>query len=317
MMNKRIVAVRAGGPEQLQLLEEPLPVPQPGEVRLRVLAAGVAYGDTMFRQGKSPGAPPFPLTPGYDLVGEDDAVGSGVTGFRPGDRVAALPGLGSYTTYRGLPAASLIPVPANLKPAEAVSVVLNYTTAYQLLTKAAGLRAGQSVLIHGAAGGVGTAVLQVGQLLGLTVYGTASSGKQEVIRQAGGVPIDYTKTDYVAEIQRLTGGQGVAAVLDPIGGAHVTQSYRALGRKGTLVLFGAAAATQRTGSFVFGLLGTMWRLALLKLRPDGRRITIHVHHHRESEQGERAGRPGPDGAVAERRQNQPRHCPRIAAEPGG
>ena len=276
LTNPYIAASRPGGPEQLQLLDGPLPQPQPDEVRVRVLAAGVAYGDVMLRQGKTPGAPPFPRTPGYDLVGEVEAVGSAVTTFRPGDRVAALPGSGCYTTYRCLPARDLVPVPANLEPAEVVSVLLNYTTAYQLLTRAARLTAGQSVLVHGAAGGVGTAVLQVGRRLGLTVYGTASAGKQDVIRQAGGVPIDYTTTDFVAEIQRLTGGQGVAAVLDPIGGAHVTQSYQALGRKGTLVLFGAAAATQSTGSFVLGLLSTMLHLALLKLRPDGRRITIYT-----------------------------------------
>lgn len=275
-INKRIVASQPGGPEQLQLQEEPLPLPQPDEVRVRVLAAGVAYGDVMLRQGKTPGGPPFPRTPGYDLVGEVDAVGSAVTTFQPGDRVAALPGIGSYTTYRCLPARDLVPVPATLKPAEVVSVLLNYTTAYQLLTRAAHLTAGQRVLIHGAAGGVGTAVLQLGRLLGLTVYGTASSGKQDVIRQAGGIPIDYTTTDFVAEIQRLTGGQGVDAVLDPIGGAHLMQSYQALGRKGTLVLFGAAAATQSTGNFMLGIVGTMLRVLLLKLRLDGRRVTIYT-----------------------------------------
>lgn len=275
MLNHRMVIDRPGGPEQLHLRAEPLPVPLPHEARVRVLAAGVAYGDIMLRKG-APGYPPFPVTPGYDLVGEVEAVGRAVAHLRPGDRAAALPGTGGYAAYNCLPASELVPVPAGLKPAEVVSVLLNYTTAYQLLTKAAKLRAGQSVLIHGAAGGVGTAVLQLGKLLGIKVYGTASTGKQDLVRQAGGIPIDYTKTDFEQEIKRLTAGAGVDAVLDPVGGAQLFRSYRALSRTGTLVMFGASSATQGTGRPIWGLLTTLLRLGLLKALPNRRKVRLYT-----------------------------------------
>ena len=275
MLNHRIVLDRSGGLDQLNFREEPLPVPQPHEARVRVLASGVAYGDLMLRKG-APGYPPFPLTPGYDLVGEVDVVGSAVTHLHPGDRVAALPGIGGYAAYVCLPANELVPVPAGLRPADVVSVLLNYTTAYRLLTGAAKLHAGQSVLIHGAAGGVGTAVLQLGRYLGLTVYGTASTGKQAVVQQQGGIPIDYTKTDFVAEIKRLTAGAGVDAVLDPVGGSQLFRSYRALNRRGTLVMFGSSSATQGTGSPLWGILVTLLCLGLLKLVPDGKRVTMQT-----------------------------------------
>lgn len=271
-LNQRIIIEKPGGPAQLRLWDEPMPVPQPHEALIRVRACGVAFGDTMYRRGASPGAPPFPLTPGYDLVGDVEAVGSAVRLVRPGDRVAALPGLGSYTTYCCLPASELVPVPAPLSPTEAVSVVLNYATAYRLLTRAARLQAGQRVLIHGAAGGVGMAVLQVAKELGIQAYGTASTSKLGLVRAQGGIPIDYTKTDFVAEIQCLTGSTGVDAVLDPIAGPQLARSYRALNRTGTLVMFGISSTLQGPGSPLPKLLTTLLRLGLLKLRPGRRRV---------------------------------------------
>lgn len=269
-LNQRIVIDQPGGPEQLRLREEPVPVPQAHEALVWVRACGVAYGDVMRRRGAVPGSP-FPLTPGYDLVGDVVAVGSAVTQVKPGDRVAALPGLGSYTTYICLDVSKLIPMPAALSPVAAVSAVLNYSTAFRLLTRDARLQAGQSVLTHGAGGGVGTAVLQVARVLGIQAFGTASTGKQALVRAQGGVPIDYTKTDFAQEIKRLTGGTGVDAVLDPIGGANLPRSYQALNRTGTLVLFGVADTILGSGNPRLKLLTTMLRFGLLKLRPGGRR----------------------------------------------
>lgn len=283
-LNHRIVIDQPGGPEQLHLREEPVPVPQPHEALVRVRACGVSYGDIIFQRGALPGAPPFPLTPGYDLVGDVEAVGNAVTQVQPGDRVAALlPDLGSYATYVCVPAGELVPVPAQLPPAEAVSVVLNYVTAYRMLTQAARLQAGQSVLIHGAAGGVGTAVLQLAQVLGIRAYGTASTGKQALVRAQGGIPIDYTKTDFVQEIQRLTGGAGVDAVLDGIGGPQLSRSYQCLNRTGTLVMFGVSSTLQGGGNPKLKMVATMLRFGWLKLRPGGKRVITYFPSKKDLE----------------------------------
>ena len=173
-----------------------MPLPNPNEVRVRVRACGVAFGDILIRQGAAPGTS-YSVTPGYDPVGGVDAVGPDVTRFTMGDWVAALPVPGGYTTFICLPERELVSVPVHLSPAEVVSVLLNYTTALRLLTRAARLKPGDSVLVHGAAGGVGLAVPQPGKLLGLRVYGTVSTEKMGVVEQQGGLPIDYTRTDFV------------------------------------------------------------------------------------------------------------------------
>lgn len=269
-MNKRIVIHKSGGTDALKLIEEPLPMPKAAEVRVRVRASGVAFGDVLLRKGATPGTS-YPITPGYDIVGEVDAVGTDVTRFKIGDFVAGLPVTGGYTTYLCLPETELVPVPANLPPAEVVSVLLNYTTAYRLLTKAAHLKAGSSVLIHGAAGGVGTAVLQLGKALGIRVYGTVSTQKMAFVEQQGGIPIDYTRTDFVAQIRHLT-GNGVDAVLDPIGGANLSRSYDALNDRGTLVLFGVSSSLEGSGNSTLKTIKTLLRWLFLKLRVNNRRV---------------------------------------------
>ena len=269
-LNRRIVIQKPGGPDALRLLEEPLPLPKDHEVRIRVRACGVAFGDSLIRQGAAPGTS-YPVTPGYDIVGEVDTVGSAVTRFKAGDQVAGLPVLGGYTTFICLPERELVPVPIHLPPAEVVSVLLNYTTALRLLTKAARLKTGDSILVHGAAGGVGIAVLQIGKILGLRVYGTVSTKKMAVVEQQGGIPIDYTRTDFVAEIRRLT-GNGVDAVLDPIGGNNLSRSYDALNERGTLVLFGVSSSLNGNGNPTLKTLKTMGRWLLLKLRFNARRV---------------------------------------------
>src|SRR5215469_2830457 len=156
----RVVITAQGGPEVLKIVEEEIPVPAPGQVRVKNLASGVAYADVLMRHGLYPKIPGFPFAPGYDIVGDIDAVGAGVQGFPVGQRVAALTMIGGYAQYTLVPAAHLVAVPPDLDPAEAVSLVLNYVTAYQMMYRNAHLQSGQSLLIHGAAGGVGTAALQ-------------------------------------------------------------------------------------------------------------------------------------------------------------
>jgi NADPH:quinone reductase len=235
--NRRWVVPRYGGPEAMTLAEEPLPDPGPGEVRVRVVAAGVGYPDVLIREGTYPGGPKPPFTPGYEFVGAVDKLGAGVSGFEPGQWVAAIPVYGSHADYICVPDWWLVPVPAGLDPAEAAIVVFNYVTAYQMLHRTACVRKGERLLVHGAGGGVGTAVLELGRLAGLELYGTGSGEHREVISALGATPIDYTKEDFVTRVRELTGDR-VDVVLDGIGGKVALGSYRALRRGGRLVMFG-------------------------------------------------------------------------------
>jgi NADPH:quinone reductase len=171
----RTIVTHYGGPDALQAIEEECPEPKAFEGRVRVLAAGVALPDLMMREGIHPETPRLPFTPGWDLVGVVDRLGDDVSGIEPGQVVAALPISGAYAEFVCLPSRELVPVPSGLDAAEAVSLVLNYVTAYQMLHRCAKVRPGQRVLIHGAAGGVGSALLQLGRLAGLEMYGTCSA----------------------------------------------------------------------------------------------------------------------------------------------
>jgi NADPH2:quinone reductase len=230
----RIIVTHYGGPDALQVLEEECPEPKCGEVRVRVLAAGVSLPDIMAREGVHPETPRVPYTPGWDLVGVVDRLGDGVSGIEPGQRVAALPIHGAYAEFVCLPHRELVPVPAGLDVAEAVSVILNGITAYQMLYRSAKVKPGQRVLIHGAAGGVGSTLLQLGRLAGLEMYGTCSSRSASAVSELGGIPIDYQHQDFVQEIRRLT-GEGVDAIFDSIGGAHIWRSRKALRPGGRVV----------------------------------------------------------------------------------
>jgi len=241
MKNTRVIATRYGGPEVLRVAEEECPEPKAGEVRVRVLAAGVALPDLMAREGVHPETPPAPFTPGWDLVGVVDQVGAGVAGIEPGQTVAAMPISGAYAEFLCLPQHELVPVPSGLDAAEVVSLVLNYITAYQMLHRSARIKPGQRVLIHGAAGGVGSALLQLGRLAGLEMYGTCSSRGAPVVSDLGGVLIDYQHQDFVEEIHRLT-GEGVDAVFESIGGTHIWRSRKALRRGGTVVAYGLTSS---------------------------------------------------------------------------
>jgi NADPH:quinone reductase len=236
-MPKRIIVNRYGGPDALQMIEEDCPEPQRGEVRVKVQAAGVALPDVMAREGIHPETPPLPFTPGWDLIGVVDRLGDGVSGIAPGQIVAAMPIRGAYAEFICLRQRELVPVPAGLDPAEAVSLILNYITAYQMLHRSVKVKTGQRVLIHGAAGGVGTALLQLGRLAGLEMYGTCSSRGASVVSDLGGIPVDYEHQDFVKEIHRLT-REGVDAVFDGIGGSNLWRSREALRPGGTVVVYG-------------------------------------------------------------------------------
>ena len=259
MKYTRIIVTHYGGPEAMKVSEEDCPEPKGGEVRVRVLAAGVALPDVMARQGIHPETPRVPFTPGWDLVGVVERLGGGVSGIQPGQLVAAMPIHGAYAEFVCLPQRELVPVPSGLEPAEAVSLILNYITAYQMLHHSARVKPGQRVLFHGASGGVGTALLQLGRLAGLEMYGTCSARGAPAVTDLGGIPIDYKQQDYVEEIRRLT-SEGVDAVFDPIGGAHLWQSRQALRPGGRVVGYGNTTSLRGEG---------------LGSRPTGRRNRLH------------------------------------------
>jgi NADPH2:quinone reductase len=193
--------------------------------------------DIMAREGIHPETPTLPFTPGWDLVGVVDRLGDGVSGVALGQIVAAMPISGAYAEFVCLPQDELVPVPAGVDAAEAVSLVLNYITAYQMLHRTVHVTAGQRVLIHGAAGGVGSALMQLGRLAGLETYGTCSARGASAVFGLGGIPIDYQNLDFVTEVRRLT-GDGVDVVFDGIGGSHLWRSRDALRPGGKVVVYG-------------------------------------------------------------------------------
>ncbi len=244
MRHTRIIVNRYGGPETLEVVQEECPEPKDGEVRVKVLAAGVALPDVMMREGIHPERPRLPFTPGWDLVGVVDQLGHGVSEIERGQTVAALPITGAYAEFLCLPQRELVPVPAGLDPAEAVSLVLNYITAYQMMHRSARVRRGQRVLIlliHSATGGVGSALLQLGRLAGLEMYGTCSSQRASAVSEMGAAPIDYREQDFVKEIHRLT-NEGVDVVFDGIGGAHMWRSRQALRPGGKVAVYGLTSS---------------------------------------------------------------------------
>jgi len=182
---RSVVCTRRGSPEVLEIVENDLRLPLPGQVRIRVLACCVCLPDVQARYGQSPFAPKIPFVPGYAIVGIVDVLGKHVSGPTVGDRVAALTIYGGYAEYIYLRQGKLIPVPAKLDPAEAVTLVLNYIVAFQALHRSAKVKAGDTVLIIGASGGIGTAFLELGRLAGLKMYGIASGSKHQILASYG------------------------------------------------------------------------------------------------------------------------------------
>ena len=194
MRYKRVVVTQYGGPEVITATEDDIPTAGTGEVRVKVLAAGVGLPDVLAREGVHPETPHVPYTPGWDLIGTIDQLGEGVTGFELHQTVAAMPIHGCYAQYLCLPSRKLVPVPVGLDPAEAVALVLNYITAYQMLHRSAKAHAGQRMLIYGASGGVGSAMLQLAKLAGVEMYGTCSAQGAATVGELGGIPITTTRT---------------------------------------------------------------------------------------------------------------------------
>jgi NADPH2:quinone reductase len=272
-MNHVIVVKRRGGPEVLEVASRELPEPGPGEARVKVLAAGVSGFDVMLRSRRFPGFTRLPYTPGEDVVGLVDKLGDGVTALTVGQRVAGwtFGDGGCYAEFICTPADRLVPVPADLDSAEAVTLVVNYLTAAMAMHETAKVQSGERILVHGAAGGVGSALIQLGAMAGLEMYGTASRHNHELVSAFGATPIDYRADDFVKRIRTLT-GDGVDVVFDPVGGARqLLRSYRCLRKGGRLVMLGMAAAS-KAGTRIIPT--SLLTVGALKLVPDGRRMPL-------------------------------------------
>ena len=269
---QKIVVARHGPPEVLTLVVGAADEPAPGHVRLRVVAAGVSAFDLMYRRwGRLPGSPKLPFTLGEDVVGLVDEIGEGVEGLEIGELVAAgtwaLGVGGGYSDYVCLPASELVPVPAGVDPAQAVCLVVNYLTAHQHLYAMGRAERGERILVHGAAGGVGSAVVELAVSGGLEVYGTASGAGLDAVRAMGATPVDYRSEDFVHRIRTLE-SDGVDLVIDPVGGGrHLWRSYRVLRNGGRLVWLGSAAVEEH--GLRVGLL-SMATVFLLRMLPDGK-----------------------------------------------
>ncbi len=275
---KKVLLTQKGEPQEaLHVVETEIPEPTTGQVRVKVLASGVAFADVMMRRGTYVGVPKMPFTPGYDICGIVDKQGPGASKFHIGQSVIALIVYQGNAQYVCLDEKSLVPVPQGVDPAEATSLVLNYITAYQMLHRVAQVKPGERILIHGAAGGVGTALLQLGKLASVQMYGTASRTKHLLLEQYGATPIDYKAEDFVKRILTLT-GDGVDAVFDPIGGVHLRQSFKTLRKGGRLVAYGVSSAVtpgSNMAKFLAQSLAMVGLIQWLSLLPNGKHASLY------------------------------------------
>jgi NADPH:quinone reductase-like Zn-dependent oxidoreductase len=273
--NRAVQLRRFGGPEGLEVVDAPMPAAGRGEVRVRMLASGLEYTDVVIRRHLYPQTaarrPPFVL--GYDVVGEIDQLGDGVGGFQLGDRVADLTVLGSNAAYCTLRADDLTRVPAGVDAAEAAALILSWTTAYQLLHRAARVQRGQRVLVQGAAGAVGQALLVLGKMAGLELWGTARGAHAALIRELGATPIDYQREDFT---RVLPGGFDV--VFDGVGADGYRGSFTALKPGGLLCAYGYTSGVQAERRLFTVLLWLarvyLWR-RMLSWLPGGKCIRIY------------------------------------------
>jgi NADPH:quinone reductase len=273
---RAVTVTEKGGPEVLQVVELPIEAPGPGQLRVRVRAAGVGSTDLMILAGHYRYAPGIPFVPGYEAAGVVDAIGAGVTGFAVGERVAALTVYGGFAELLIREAEHFVPIPDAVSDRDAAAVILNYVTAWQMIHRVAKVQPGQTALVTGAAGGVGTAALQLLRLAGVKTYGSASASKHATLRSLGATPIDY----HAGPIDRLTRAlepEGVDSVFDAVGGGNTGPCIGALRRGGTLVGFGfmgargtlsqlATFANIFLGARLRGRLGTFYGITMLYRR---------------------------------------------------
>jgi NADPH:quinone reductase-like Zn-dependent oxidoreductase len=255
-------------PEQLQVRERPVPRPGAGQVLVRMEATGVSFAEQQMRRGRYYDQPPFPFVPGYDLVGTVLETGPGVAAELAGRRIAALVKVGGWSSHLVVDAADVVGVPAGVAAVDAETVVVNGITGWQMLHRRAKVRAGQTVLVLGANGGVGSTLGQLARLAGARVIGSASPKHHDALRAAGVTPVDY-RGDVGAQV-RAVAPEGVDAVFDHVGGPGIMTSWGLLRRGGTLVSYGSASTRDDTGNRQLPVLKLLARLTFWNLLPNGR-----------------------------------------------
>lgn len=281
---RSLTIVKHGGPKVLEVRESPDPVPGPGEVRIAAKACGLNFAELMARKGLYPDAPKPPCVVGYEGSGVIDAVGSGVTSLKEGDRVFYLTRFKGHASSVVVPERQAVPMPDAMTFEEGAAIPVVYITAYHMLFRVARVRPRERVLVHMAAGGVGIAVLQLARTVeGLTIFGTASASKHDRIRDLGcDHPIDYRTKDYVEEVRRITNGEGVDVVLDALGGPDWKKGYGLLRSGGMLVGFGLANANTAGGRNLFHVIGQIVRIpkfSPMKLMDDNKAVAgVNVGH---------------------------------------
>jgi NADPH:quinone reductase-like Zn-dependent oxidoreductase len=238
---RAVVITEHGRPEVLQVQERPDPPVGPGEVRITVKAAGINFADTLARTGLYPDSPKVPCVVGYEVAGEVESVEGGVESVKPGDRVLAGTRFNGQAELVTVPEKMVYRLPEQLSFEEGAAFPVNYATAQAGLVVMGGLKAGERVLIHGAAGGVGISAAQIAKRIGAEVFGTASASKHDAIREHGvDHPIDYRTQDFVEEVRRLTRGEGIDVAFDAVGPSSFRKDYRLLRQGGRLIMYGAS-----------------------------------------------------------------------------
>ena len=272
---RALVLTKHGPPEQsLAVQDRPDPPVGPGQVRIRVHAAGLNFADVLARVGLYPDAPKPPTVMGYEVAGEVESVGPGADGFQPGQRVVAGTRFNGFAELAVADSVNVLPLPDGLSFEEAAAVPVVYGTAYAAVALLANVRAGETVLIHAAAGGVGIAATQLATDRGATVIGTASAAKHDACRAQGAAHlIDYRNQDVEVEVKRITDGAGVDVVLDALGDFRT--SYKLLAPGGRLVMYGASqllTGDRRNILKALRAVATMPRFSALKLMNDTKSV---------------------------------------------
>lgn len=272
MKNQKIVITKVGSPETMLFVDGEINTPSGSEVLVKILTAGVAFADISIRYGQYPGVPKPPITPGYDLIGIVEQIGPDVTSLVVGDKIAALTVYGAYSQYFCLPANQLVKIPNHIDPIKGVALVLNYVTAYQMLHRIGNVKPKQRILIHGASGGVGTALMQLGRLLDLDMIGTASLKNHDLLNEYGVKPIDYRTQNF----EEILKDNPVDVVFESVGGKNIQKSLKVLKKGGLLVFYGARSSIQN-GKYKNGVMWkSVFQIIFYNILPNEKKATFYV-----------------------------------------